>query len=393
MKDYEYACAPTSQFYFCGVPFRLDIKPKCKLDCAYCFAASRGGRRTNAEQIINIDSFTKKYELAKHGNFKKSDIIVEMLSVKHVLHIGGMSDPFCDAASTSAFYEIFEILSKDNYPVVISTKKPSSIEVRNALYDYRNAIVQVSLPIINEELQTKIEPYADSVQLRLAMMKQLIDSGVNVVCRVQPIIPQLIDDIPKIIDELEKIGCVHVVFEFLKLPVEQNSMNTALLSEIFEEDMLRHFHTLGAKLIGREWLLPTEYRYKNIIPLKKYANSKGISVSLADYGLYHFSDIDCCCGIDKFGLECEWNKGNFSNLIRNKKGLLYFSDILDFKHPEKSITKYINSHCRIEVNTMVNQLRNRWNKPGTVNAPDCYIGVEYTGKKDDAGDCIYINKT
>jgi len=42
-RGYDYAVALTSQFYFCAIPFRLDISPSCSLGCAYCFHASRGG--------------------------------------------------------------------------------------------------------------------------------------------------------------------------------------------------------------------------------------------------------------------------------------------------------------------------------------------------------------
>jgi len=40
--DYKYAMSVTSQFYFCGVPFRLDTSPKCLMNCAYCFAMAKG---------------------------------------------------------------------------------------------------------------------------------------------------------------------------------------------------------------------------------------------------------------------------------------------------------------------------------------------------------------
>jgi hypothetical protein len=37
-RPHRYALALTTQFYFRGVPFRLDTCPKCTLNCSYCFA-------------------------------------------------------------------------------------------------------------------------------------------------------------------------------------------------------------------------------------------------------------------------------------------------------------------------------------------------------------------
>lgn len=158
-------------------------------------------------------------------------------------------------------------------------------------------------------------------------------------------------------------------------------------------DMATFYRNHGAVLIGREWLLPTEYRYGKLIPIKKYANDRGVSVALADYGLYHLSDVDCCCGIDKFNMRCSWNRGNFSTLLKNAKGLVHFSNLLEYWHPTKSMTKYVNSKSRLKNNTMINFLNSRWNAPGTVNAPDSYYGVSFSGNYDNEHNCIYFNES
>lgn len=391
MKEYEYALSPTSQFFFCGVPFRLDIKPKCNLNCAYCFAMSRGGRRTNAEQIINTDRFSKFFsQCVRSGD--QSNITQELISKRAPIHLGGMSDPFSDKESTEAFDKFFPLFcNQDDYPVVLSTKKPSEILKRDILIKKKNIIIQVSLPILDPTLQRTIEPLSDPVQSRLEAIGKLVLLGKNVSCRIQPIIPQLLPSIPKLIDALSRLQCTHVVFEFLKLPVEKNALNTSLLSEIFNVDMLAYYKANGATLIGREWLLPTEFRYNALLPIKQYSNNKGIHVSFGDYGLYHLGDCDCCCGIDLFGLNCTWNMGNFTMLIRRNKGEIHFSDLLEYWHPEHSMSRYINSKSRLGDDTMLSQLRNRWNHPGTANSPDSYLGVSCTWKKDDKDDYIYEN--
>lgn len=392
MKNYEYAVAPTSQFFFCGIPFRFDIKPKCNLNCAYCFAMSRGGRRTDQVQIVNTKSFIKRYDTAIHQSQANGNIVSELLSNRVPLHIGGMSDPFSDAESTKVFDELCSVWNRtEDYPVIISTKKPSELIKRTSFLAKKNLIIQISLPIISSSFQSQFEPNADTIEQRLNAMKDLISSGHNVSCRIQPVIPQFIDSLITIIDILNSISCRHVILEFLKLPVEKNALNTTLISSILGQDILEYYHTHGASLVGREWLLPTQFRYEQLRPIKQYANQHGILVSLADYGLYHLSDSSCCCGTDIFDIDCNWLSGNFSALLHNKQGILYFNDIERLWHPQKHMSKYINSKSRLDLNTMLEHLQNRWNSPGTVNAPDCYLGVSFTGERDSSNNCIYFN--
>lgn len=394
MRNYEYAISPTSQFYFCGVPFRLDIKPKCDLNCVYCFAMSRGGRRTNKEQMIDIESVERKFRHAIYEDCTTIDVVGELLRNRIPIHVGGMSDPFSDADTSIAFDKVLSIFSDlEDYPMIISTKRPYELLKRDRVIRKKNLIIQISLPLIDEQMSSKIEPKAETAIDRLSAMKSLVSLGKNVVCRVQPVIPQFGSQLHELVDAICDSGCKHVIFEYLKLPVERNSLNVKLLSECLNEDIYRYYRTSEAVLVGREWLLPLEYRYERLMSIKGYANDKGISVSLADYGLGHLSDVDCCCGVDKFGMGCNWNRGNISTLLKNKKGLVHFSYILEYWHPSKSMTKYINSKSRINENTMMALLRKKWNSPGTVNAPDSYYGVSFTGNYDDDCNCIYSNNT
>lgn len=89
-QDYNYALSLTSQFYFCGIPFRLDTSPKCTLNCSYCFASSRSGRRTQLNLIVNPDRIRKYLERINYSN----SLNAELLSSRLPIHFGGMSDPF-----------------------------------------------------------------------------------------------------------------------------------------------------------------------------------------------------------------------------------------------------------------------------------------------------------
>ncbi len=136
--------AITSQFYFCGIPFRFDTSPKCKLNCAYCFAMAIGGRKTAPLQFANIERIRRKIENSLEG--KALDISGELLNRKMPIHFGGMSDPFADEETTKISVEILRLFAKYDYPVVISTKNTNgkSREDFYELSSLQHLIIQIS---------------------------------------------------------------------------------------------------------------------------------------------------------------------------------------------------------------------------------------------------------
>ena len=83
-------------------------------------------------------------------------------------------------------------------------------------------------------MQMKFEPFSDDVDTRLVAMKELAKRQMNISCRIQPIIPQFINTLPSLIDKLNDANCHHIILEYLKLPVEKNSLVTTLISEILD---------------------------------------------------------------------------------------------------------------------------------------------------------------
>ncbi|MBE9570514.1 MAG: radical SAM protein [Proteobacteria bacterium] len=398
MKNYEYALSITSQFYFCGIPFRLDTKPKCALNCLYCFAMARGGRRTYQPLLANVPSIYKRLSETFAEVPKIGSINSELLSRRVPVHFGGMSEPFSDEQSTKVSLQLLRILNDFHYPIVLSTKNSHELmkdETLNELKKLQHLVVQISIMTSNETLANIIEPNVPPTTHRLKTVRILRDEGIDVIVRLQPLLINLLDEMEhELIPMIGAAGSRHVVVEFLKLPIEKNVSLFREMCQKTNTDYYELYHRNKASRIGREWLLPNDFRWQKLQPIIAAIHMQEMTYGAADYGLYHLGDTDCCCGIDDVHGFGNWFSGNISNVLRQRQSdHIYFDDLCKHWFPVKSIKRYMNSKCRLESdNTTLGLLKSKWNRPGTTNAPDSYLGVKWKGDYDNSGNAVYVIK-
>ena len=155
-------------------------------------------------------------------------------------------------------------------------------------------------------------------------------------------------------------------------------------------DAYGFYHDNNARLIGREWILPAVFIWENLQEIVFQIRKYGMTYGSGDYGINHLGDTSCCCGIDKYSGFNNWFKGNFSNIFRRNRSNYKFKLVENNWLPSKSIKRLINSNCRLENKKRVlDYLRKKWNSPSTVNAPDSFLGVYWSGDYDEEGNCIY----
>ncbi len=397
-ENYRYALSLTSQFYFCGVPFRLDITPKCDLNCLYCFAMARGGRKTSNNLIASPDYFERKLHRIFKENKGNIDLNGEMLRRKMPIHFGGISDPFSNKIVSKISKKFLNILNNYNYPVIISTKNTEELitdETMDILKKMKHLAIQISITTPNEKIAKKIEPNVPSPLKRINAIKYLTDNGLYVIVRLQPLFfPWIKEIINNLIPNLGSAGCKHVIVEYLKLPVEKNLSLFKDMFKLVDWDGYTFYKNNGAKLIGREWILPNKFKWENLQPIIDAIHQFGMTYGSGDYGLNHLGDTDNCCGIDKIDGFSNWFKGNFSNIIRHStSGQITLNKLTKYWFPKKSIKRVINSNSRLKNgDSVIDYLIKKWNSLGTVNAPDAFLGISWKGDYDKNGNCIYIKK-
>jgi DNA repair photolyase len=396
-NNYRYSLSLTSQFCFCGIPFRLDTSPNCFFKCSYCFSNDFKGRHVSRNNILDVDRF-RNY-LGKVFAKKITGLKSELLLRRMPIHFGGVSDPFSNPKISRKSREVLSVLADYNYPVLLSTKNATELikpEMISVLKRNKKVGVQISIPSPKEEFCSIIEPRVPSPKKRIRCIEELSKEGVHCICRIQPLfVPEISIVEKKLIPMLAKAKCKHVVVEHLKLPIRKGR---APLDRALKEigwDAYDYYKSNGGISVAREWLLPSEVKLNNLQSLVASIRKHGMTYGAADYGLNHLGDTGCCCGIDALPGFNFWLRGNIPYVIKKSRtGMIRFAELEKKWHPDSSIKMVINSHCRsvFERCDMLNYLKNKWNNPGTVNAPDSFWGIVWEGDYDDQGNCIYIKK-
>jgi DNA repair photolyase len=397
---YETALTLTSQFYFCGLPLRLDAYSYCSYGCRYCFAKYRGGNfRQPLLKCASPRALRRWLALADARPKPNESILVEFLRQRVPIHFGGMTDPFPSfERRLGVSFELLGVLESFSYPVVISTKSPIVAETKylDILRRMKYRIVQVSLSCLSGSFTRSVERNTPSPEIRLKVMKTLADAGVPVFCRIQPFFPSEGEDTLRLISRLSSSGCRHVAVEHLKLPIERRDTLFKDLSKALGTDPWEQYRRQGAKRIGREWVLPADMKKRNVGPLIEATRVAGMTFGAADNELQYLSDTRCCCsGVDQIPGFGNFFRHQIGYAIREARGRkeIRYDTLVDQWCPRASPDRFLNSNTRRigpQSSTMADYIRSKWNSPGTQNAPSSWLGVRNGERLDRAGNTVYI---
>lgn len=397
---YRYALGITSQFYFCGVPFRLDSYQGCTYQCAYCFVHDRGGQR-HAEVLrpADVQLVARLFQRSEGGN-RHANPVVQCLSHRVPIHFGGMSDPFLASDPFATGWKLLEIVNSHDYPVIISTKsdlvvRPDYLEL---LADMKNLAVQLTIITDDEELSRRLEVNTPSCQDRLKAISVLSARGIWVACRLQPLIPEVNTSCYSLIDQLADAGCRHVIIEHYKMPTDSSVVRRRKLDEAINVSLRSLYYEWGAVRRGRELELPPEKKLEYLSPLVARIKKCGMTYGAADNDFHHTGDTMCCCGIDDLpGFE-NWYKHNYRVALHRapRHGRVIYELIKSEWFPMGNVNRWINSDDRLrDVNGHAlpsntrDYLLSRWNSPDPLNSPGQSFAVEKSTEVDSEGNRAY----
>lgn len=307
METYDYPIGITSQFKFCGNPFRIDTYKGCTFGCKYCFANNLRGNINDKILPSNIEMITKMFSDAFNGT-DKLNLTIEMLKAKIPLHLGGLADPFQPAEFENKItYKLLQLSNKYKYPIIISTKSGMLPSSYLEILDPTIHAFQISLISKNLEYIRKFEVNSPEPENRISLIKQLKTRGFWVGLRVQPFID--LDEHIKLIKYLEPY-INYITIEHLKIGFD----NPTTFKEISKFVNLNRY-----RAEGREYEQMTDLKEQNINEVKKITN---LPIGCGDNDLHHLSTSRCCCGIDTINSNFDnWLKYNQTYFITGEHKL------------------------------------------------------------------------
>ena len=259
---------------------RLLINPYngCSWNCFFCYAHALWGY---------FDLFQKE-ELVTV--FKDFDKVVES-QLKKILcascgYISPTTDPFQPINNTYRLTEkIMSVFLKHDLPVEIITKGVISNEAIKimASHPYRHSFGQVSILTLDDELRKKLVlgKGANTTQL-LKNIERLANSDIHAVCRIDPIIPFVNDDINDIKDIINlavESGAKHIGTSILDIPIFIKDKIFNKLAEMKGPDIVNQYNKLYTEIITSDLHANITYRKKIFSEIKKTCIEKGITMS------------------------------------------------------------------------------------------------------------------
>ncbi|MCW4030780.1 MAG: radical SAM protein [Candidatus Bathyarchaeota archaeon] len=262
----------------CTCPAKLTFNPYtgCDHGCVYCYASSY------------VPQFAKCRP--KKGLLQRLQRESEKLKGETV-SVANSSDPYPRLeATTRLTRKCLEILLESNCRIQINTKSNLVIRDNDLLCKMRST---VALTITTEdgEVAKLLEPHAPPPNHRLRAAQDLIDKGIPVSVRIDPVIPLVNDKPEKLVATLASIGVKHVTSSTYKIK-QGNWRRFSNAMPVVAEKLKPLYFKKGEK-IGGITLLPREIRLELMKKIRDLTSVNGMQFGVCREGLAHLNTAAC----------------------------------------------------------------------------------------------------
>jgi DNA repair photolyase len=266
------------QSSLCTCPKKLTFNPYtgCDHNCIYCYASS---------YIPRFAECRPKRDLQRRLEREASRLKGEIVS------IANSSDPYpLMEQELGLTRKCLRILSQNGCRIQIVTK--SALVARDAdLLSDAMSSVAITITTDDENFAKRIEPNAPSSSERLKAVEALIDRGVPVSVRVDPIIPFLNDNPVKLIAELASLGVKHITASTYKVKPDNWKRFGNAMPKLVEKLKPMYFDH-GERASGC-FLLPRDLRLKLLSSIRNMALSHDMKFGVCREDLSHLNTAVC----------------------------------------------------------------------------------------------------
>ncbi len=262
----------------CTCPQKLTLNPYtgCPYRCLYCYVSS---------YVPNFHHCRPKKHLIPRLEKEAPKLKGKLIS------IANSSDPYPPTEATLGITrKCLHVLSKHHCKIQIITK--SNLVTRDVdLLRKTPSMVAMSITIDDDKLARLLEPQAPPPTKRLEALENLIQKGIPVSCRIDPIILLLNDDPTTLVEKLAAMGVLHITCSTYKAKPD----NWRRLTQTFPTTAksLQPLYFERGERVGRSFYLPKEVRLEIMRKMKELVESRGIKFSSCREGFPQLNSATC----------------------------------------------------------------------------------------------------
>lgn len=262
----------------CTCPPKLTFNPYtgCDHGCVYCYASS---------YIVNFSHCRPKQNLIKRLAKEASVLKGEIVSLSN------SSDPYPNLeAETVLTRGCLEVLSKSDCRIQIVTK--SNLVDRDIdLLQKIPSMVSLTITTDDDNIGRTIEPCAPSPSERLKTVEKLVQNGLPVTVRIDPIIPFVNDDPERLIKEVACLGVKHITVSTCKVRRDGWKRLCEALPSV--ADRLRPLYFEKGQRTSGYYYLPGDLRQRLMGRMRFLADRYGVTFGTCREGLRHLNTEVC----------------------------------------------------------------------------------------------------
>jgi DNA repair photolyase len=269
----------------CTCPAKLTINPYtgCDHGCVYCYASS---------YVANFSKCRPKKELLQKLEREAAGLRGEIVSLSN------SSDPYPNLEAEKLLTrDCLEVLSRSDCRIQIVTK--SSLVIRDIdLLKKVPSVVSLTITTDDDHLGAIIEPYAPLPSDRLKTADKLVQCGLPVSVRIDPIIPFVNDDPERLIREVASLGVKHITSSTCKVRLDSWKRLCGALPSVAEK--LKPLYFEKGQRISDYFYLPRDLRLRLMERVRCFADRYAVMFGVCREGLSQLN-TGVCDGSQLFG--------------------------------------------------------------------------------------------
>ena len=262
----------------CTCPLKLTFNPYtgCDHGCVYCYASS---------YIPKFHNCRPKKDLLRRLERAARKLSGELISISN------SSDPYPNIEKKNGLTrKCLEILSRHECKIQIVTKSPLVTRDIDILKKMR-CMVALSITTDDNKISRRLEPRAPVSSERLKAMEALVENGIPVAVRVDPIIPFLNDKPKRLIESLASLGVSHITSSTYKVRPDNWSRFSKAFPEVAKKLSPLYFEK--GERISRYFYLAKELRYQLMKKVKEITEENSMKFGCCREGFSHLNPALC----------------------------------------------------------------------------------------------------